>query len=103
MAEGSEREVYAQVLADEFPWVTSERLVAASDFLYEQMSSPTVTKSASFDAEARQYAEEVGRRLAEMLGKAPSFEEESSVSREAFRQAQRSAEELLRRLRRSPR
>jgi hypothetical protein len=72
-AQRRQRELYLQWLQDYFPWASSDQLSTASKYLADVMQSAVVEKSTTFNQEAMEFAEERGRHLAEMLGKAPAI------------------------------
>lgn len=70
-----QRRLYLKRLEYCFPWASSNRLAGASEYLVDLMNSAPVQRSTRFDQEMMELAEESGRRLAQMLGKAPAVDQ----------------------------
>jgi hypothetical protein len=75
----AQREVYLESLADQFPWVSTDRLRNAADYLANRMKTDLVEESTAFNQETMEFAEKSGRQLAEMLGKAPELSDPPSL------------------------
>ena len=67
-----QQRLYLRRLEYCFPWAPSDRLAVASQYVVDVMNSAPVQGSTRFTEEMMESAEESGRRLAEMLGKAPA-------------------------------
>lgn len=71
-----QRRLYSKRLEYSFPWASSDRLAMASLYLVNIMNSAPVQRSTRFDEELMESAEESGRRIAKMLGKAPVVDQQ---------------------------
>ena len=70
--EHSRQEAYERVLGERYAWVSSDRLAAGAAFLASQMSSDLGQSKSSLGESGWMFTEQIGAKLAEILGEAPS-------------------------------